>query len=770
MHPITPLQQRFLSGARMLYVIGLVLALILIIPTSWFPFQVAKIAALTTCFALAALCLIAADGMHLWRSKATTIALTILSLPVAFLISWYGSIDRSVGMLGLGGLEISTVFFTALAFLTLLGASLLFRSQRSTALLFNALFGAFILAAIFQLIAVIFGTNALPFQTFTDRSVNLIGKWNDLGLLLGILVLWSVIKLEWTALSRLHRILLVLLLLAVGILLDLIHFPVVWALLCGFSVLFIAARYILPHASRSIPWYAGAVAVISILFLVFGTPLNTNLSKIFPVTSLEVRPSYQATANIITAAHPTVSRALIGSGPNTFRQEWFVNRPAEVNLSPFWNLDFTVGYSTLLTLFADAGLLGAAAWLLPLFLTLLSLFRLVRSSTHTDLEKLIGTTIAVGAVYLWIASWFYVLSQDVVLLAFVLTGVLIGMAYGETVATRPASRLALSGMWVGTLLFFIATVGVAYAPDRLFLSDAYANQGLAALSAGNTQKALADAARSAAYQRTPSAFELAAQAHLSQLQALAAASSTQTTAQQNAFIATAQQAIGEAKEASMLDPQDYQPYALLGQIYSFLASLNVQGAYSLAQNTYALAAQKDPTNPEIPLLQAQLAGAANNMQEVQNYLQQSLTLKQNFTNAILTLVQLDIAQKDIKNAIVAAQAAVQSAPSVPSVWFELGLLYYSEGDTTDAIQPLEQAVKLQGNYANAEYFLGLSYYAQGKTAQAIQLFSNLAATNPDNQEVALILSNMQAGKSPFTSAKPPISTPPQRRATAPISE
>ena len=43
-------------------------------------------------------------------------------------------------------------------------------------------------------------------------------------------------------------------------------------------------------------------------------------------------------------------------------------------------------------------------------------------------------------------------------------------------------------------------------------------------------------------------------------------------------------------------------------------------------------------------------------------------------------------------------------------------------------------------------------------------------SNPDNKEVALILSNLQAGKDPFANAQPPIDDAPQKRSTPPVKD
>ena len=218
-------------------------------------------------------------------------------------------------------------------------------------------------------------------------------------------------------------------------------------------------------------------------------------------------------------------------------------------------------------------------------------------------------------------------------------------------------------------------------------------------------------------------------------------------------------------------PADYRSYLLIGQVYDLLASLKISGAYEKASESYTEAFKYNPSNPQIPLMLARLeAGQTGHTTQVQTYLTQSLKLKSNYTDAILFLVQLDVAANDIPSAIQAAQAAAQTAPGVPSILFELGLLYYSGGNTANAISPFEQAIALEPDYANAKYFLGLSYAAQNRTADAIKQFQDLQKSNPDSNEVQLILSNLEAGKPPFNAATPPVTTPPQDRTTAPLSQ
>jgi tetratricopeptide (TPR) repeat protein len=302
------------------------------------------------------------------------------------------------------------------------------------------------------------------------------------------------------------------------------------------------------------------------------------------------------------------------------------------------------------------------------------------------------------------------------------------------------------------------------------MMETYVNQGAVALQQGNIAAGLALADKAIATEKSGDSLQFGVLAGSQALQAIVQATSSPSTQVQQQFAQEAQNTIAVGQAAIAATPSDYRAYLAFGRVYDLLSSVGVQGAYDAAKTLYAQAAKHNPNDPEIPLAVARLEAVHGDAQATTAALSQSLKLKSDYTDAILFAVQLYVANKDISNAIVAAQAAVQSAPGVPSIWFELGLLYYSNNDTKDAIMPLEQAVKLQSDYANAKYFLGLSYAAQNRTQDAIAQFKDLAVTNPDNQEVQLILSNLESGKSPFDGAQPPITSTPQDRTEAPIKQ
>ena len=768
---------RFLSWAQGFYVAGLVLGLLFIIPSPWFPLQLGKTALVAVFLLVATVLFVLSGGVRsLLRDRSPLLILLGTILPISYLLSYAFALDRTVGISGFA-IESDTVLFVTIGFLVYVLGIGLFRNLRSTRWLLLGVVGGVALASVFQFIVIAFGTVVLP-DVFSDRSVNLVGKWNDLGLLVGLIPLLTLLSLEFATTLR-RRVLAGIVTLVSVILLALINFPLVWSLLLVFFVLlaiwsYFAARPVEAVSfTQSIPWVPVAGIVVSGIFLLWGTVVNTGLTSVFPVSSLEIRPNLSSSLDVVKVSHgSSVGRFLFGTGPETFGQQWLLHKPISVNQTPFWNLDFNVGYSSFVTALGSVGVVGAIAWLIPFILVLIGLIYALRSAHFGQREKLFATYLSVSSLYLWGGALFYVPSAAVLLVAFGLSGAALGLVFSKrhTEETEEPPRSLQPYMVAASIVLVLLVGWTTEATSRRYLAEVYVNQGQIALQQGDVAKAESLATQSQGVERTNDNLRFGITAGLTKLQQLGAVGNSPTTQQVQDFTAEAQKIVPLGKDAVALTPNDYRIYVSLGQVYDYLNSLGITGAYDNAKQMYQIAQQLNPTNPQIPLLEARLEAVKGNLTGVTDALKTSLTLKPDYTDAILFVVQLDVAQKDIPNAIKAATAAVQSAPGVPSIWFELGLLYYSAGDTKDAIVPLEQAVKLQSNYANAKYFLGLSYAAQNRLPEATQQFVDLAASNPDNQEVKLILSNLQAGKSPFTNAQPPVTNNPQDRTTAPISQ
>jgi tetratricopeptide (TPR) repeat protein len=305
--------------------------------------------------------------------------------------------------------------------------------------------------------------------------------------------------------------------------------------------------------------------------------------------------------------------------------------------------------------------------------------------------------------------------------------------------------LQVGALALGFVLI-VSSVWVAGKTAQRALAETYAGRAAVALQSGSIDDALVLANKAVSTESTGDTLRVQIQVGGSKLASITQQTGGDQKALQQQFQTTLQNVIVAGQAAVQKNPADYRPFFLMGQVYDLLNALKVEGAFEQASTTYLAALTRNPSNPAITLALARLAAAHGDAAGTEAYLRASLTQKQNYTDAILFLVQLNVANNDLNSAVQAAQAAVQSAPGVAPIWFQLGLLYYAGNDTKDAIAPLEQAIKIQSDYANAKYYLGLSYYAQNRQVEAEQLFQDLAKGNPDNQEVSKIILNMQAGK------------------------
>jgi tetratricopeptide (TPR) repeat protein len=778
-----------MSWSRYAYLAGIVLALILVVPTAWFPFQLAKLAVFALVLAAAVILFVAGGGAReLVRAHGFYLALLVGALPVSYLLSYLFSTDRSLAMTGVG-IETDTVVFVTMAAIAFLLSFVLFRTLRMVRLLTSVVFWTLSFAVAFQIIVILFG---LPIDIFTDRSVNLIGKWNDLGLAAGLLAMLILVQAEMGYTTKLRRVILGVALGLLALLLGIINFSLVWAFVLAGAIALGVVKFLTMRRAQTrtqtegtaaadsiankIPWFASATIVVSTLFILFGTSFNTGLTKLFPVSSLEVRPSFSSTLDVIGAARGgSISRALLGTGPNTFGNSWTMHKPAEVNQSLFWNLDFNVGFSTLVTAFGTVGLVGALAWLTPLLLVLLGLIRVVRLSALSREERIAGTALAFSSIFLISAILLYVPSASMILLALVISGATFGFLWrqgqpgvsddAQAQAASNTRQMASLGVMV---MLVVLTVVVTLTVDRRFLAEMYTQRAQYALGQGNSDQGFALIAKAQGIEKERNNVRLAIDAGNFKLQQIANDSTTPAADLQKQFTDTLTTTIDAGKIAISMYPNDYQQSLSLARVYDFLTSLKIEGAYENAKQYYTKAQESNPNNPQIALALGRLEAAKGNVALAQQHITRALTLKPNYTDAILFVVQMNVANNDIPNAIRAATAAAQTAPGVGPIWFELGLLYYAAGDTKSAIPALEKAISIVSDYANAKYFLGLSYYNEKRSVEALKQFEDLAASNPESAEVKLILSNIREGKDPFTAAKPPVTSAPEKRATAPL--
>jgi cytochrome c-type biogenesis protein CcmH/NrfG len=234
-----------------------------------------------------------------------------------------------------------------------------------------------------------------------------------------------------------------------------------------------------------------------------------------------------------------------------------------------------------------------------------------------------------------------------------------------------------------------------------------------------------------------------------------AANTSLTPAQaQQQFQTALSQSVQSAQAATKLGPNNYENWAVLGSVYQTVVPLNIDGAYQNAKDAYTHAVTLDPTDPTLEYTLAQLEIAQKNDAAGEADLNQAISLKPDYTQAIFLLSQLEVQEGKAKDALQAAEAAQYFSPNDPTILFQVGILKSANGDIPGAEQALLQAVQINPQYANAHFFLAVMYALQNQFVPAITQLQAVSALSKDNaQAVAADIASLQANKNPFPASQ-----------------
>ncbi len=703
----------------------------------------------------------------------------VLLLPLAYLIAAVFSDNATQSLFGTS-FEIDTVLMiTALAVTAILGATLFSTPSPIQSLVLFSLLAAAVVAVV-EIIQLTFG---LPFDSFSSSTANLVGKWNDLGIYCGLLFILAMhISVFSNSLSRSGVWILRLLLTLSALGIIVVNFFNVWIALAIAAALFLFARaHTLRRGGvglfsreffRRIPLLPLLTLLIALMFLLFHAQLSAILGEALSIFQVEARPSWQSTFDI--AAVGFDSNPLLGSGPNTFGEQWLLHKPAGINETPFWGVQFTQGVGIVPTTFATAGLLGGAAWLFLLGLFLYRGYRLFRATSFAIPSVTVLSYIS--ALYLLGMAVFYLPGIALMVLAFLALGIFVAYVERERgsaplvipLTLRPFGVMPLAGVLVGVLLAGGVGFVLYQTTNRVIGATDYYG---AIESIGKNDLPTAESRARASTVREPGndAARLLAEIGFAVMNQIAGSQEGTAEERLKNFESVAKGAIEAGFFAVQNNPHNPANWVTLGRLYELLFSVGAKDAYDDAKLAYEEALRRSPHDPSLHLMLARLEATNDDGEAARGHLARALETKRNYTAAVFFLSQLEISEGKIADAISSSEAALALSPQETVLWFQLGFLHYSTKNFRAAAQAFERAVAIQENYSNARYFLGLSYYELKRPVEALAQFMRVAELNPTNAEVAKIVSNLSAGKAPLADLKPPVSTP-EKRGNLPVPE
>jgi cytochrome c-type biogenesis protein CcmH/NrfG len=644
-------------------------------------------------------------------------------------------------------------------------------AHKKTVLRLYLLLAASALAlAVFHLFRIIFGADMLSFKLFGDAASTPFGEWNGLAIFFGLVVILSLLAIEQLTLRLAGRIMFGVVVVASLIMLAIINFKAVFFVLGIVSLMMIlyaltkghlkSSRVaLLSEEASSFPVIISLVTLaVSIVFIIGGPAVGSMVSRATGISYIEVRPSFQATVGIAKEVYK--ESPILGVGPNRFADAWREHRDASINTTIFWNTNFQAGFGYLPTLFVTGGLIGGLVWMIFLgWFTVLGTRTLLRPTQNTDTVWYFVTFSSfVASLYLWGMSLLYVPGPVLLLLAAACTGIFLSarrtyLAQSGSLFSV-ADGLRVTFVTVGaTVLLVVASVGSLYYMSRYYVATAMYADAFADLSQGGSQEAAIaqmmrafEISQDDLFARQVAAYEQA------RLQEKVVATLSETTADdvdQNDLQQSVLASVNNAQTAVGLDSTDPENHALLGRVYATAVPLNIPEAYDLARQSLERARDLDPQNPSRLLALGELELLKGNRAPAREYVNQAIALKQNYTDAIYMLTQIEIADGNVAAAITSTQALTFLESNNPVRFFQLGVLQYNEKRNAEAAKSFEQAIILSPDYSNARYFLAFVYDALNRKGDAATQLQEVLARNPDNEEVkALILALSQNGALP----------------------
>jgi tetratricopeptide (TPR) repeat protein len=488
---------------------------------------------------------------------------------------------------------------------------------------------------------------------------------------------------------------------------------------------------------------AFVVFAVSVLFIVGGATFGGWISKYTHVSYVEVRPSFEATANIARSVYH--ENAFLGIGTNKFNDAWRLYKDASINVTPFWNTEFNAGNGYITTFFVTTGVLGGLAWIVFLLLFVIMGTRQLLSSTEGDrVWYFIAVSSFVSALYIWGMSLIYVPGVVILLLGALCTGVSISafsMLSDKNEITFSVGMNRRTGfvLTLGVIVVIIASVSTLYVAGRHYSAVYAFNTSVVSMQEGKSIDELEKEVSNAYQLSTSDIFaRRIAEYQLARMNNLVAVQ-TPTEAEQQQFSNASVNGVNAAQQAIQIDNAEPANWSVLGGIYGVLASVKVEGAQARALEALAKSRELNPKNP-LPYLESAIVEArGGSYDSARDYIQQAINLKPNFTEAFFLLSQLEIAQGNVEAAIKSTQSVISLEPQNPARYYQLGVLESARKNLQGAIAAFEQAVALDQNYANARYLLALAYDEAGRSGDAKTQLEAVLNLNPGNADITTLL-------------------------------
>ena len=566
--------------------------------------------------------------------------------------------------------DVGTFWFMFACFLLMLMSAAVFRDSKKVSILLMGIVFSSLVVLVFQTLYLFLPQ--LGLGVLAGKTDNIVGGWNAFGFFAGLSSLVALFVIEFFEVSRVVKWILGLLLfwsLAMVAVVASSNFTLAWILIGVFSLVIFIYKASISYEDDGnggkkikFPIISFAVVTLALLFFMSGPDFRGFLSNQLGISSNEVSPTFRSTALIAKSVLQT--NPLLGIGPNRFSEAWSLYKPAEINETQFWDVAFNSGSGLLPTVASTTGVLGILALLVFFAFFLIAGVQSIFSSMRRGVNYTL-MAFFVTAFYLFVVSFFYASGSVLILLAFAFTGVFIGFGNGEnknreiSISFLDDHRKSFFGMMF-LIFIMMSSVVVTVKYGERFASVIYFRKALLAPTVE-----VANAAISRAVSLYPNDLYLKtyAQVYLLKINELSKKDEASLTEAEKTEIRTnLDQAVSGAQLAASYNPKNYVNFQDLGSIYQSLATFGVKDANAKAIEAYQVAATLNPLNPRIKLVMASASFADGKVEDAKTYASEALTLKPDYLDALIVLIQIAQSEKDNVASLAYAERALVLIP------------------------------------------------------------------------------------------------------------
>lgn len=354
-------------------------------------------------------------------------------------------------------------------------------------------------------------------------------------------------------------------------------------------------------------------------------------------------PSWTGSWSIALDTIRSPKAALIGGGASSYSNLYLRFKPIWLNALSTWNVPFSQASNVPFTLLVTMGFFGLATWTLIAWQSV----RMFQAYTGTAksmaamvaalfvLQLLFPTTISILIVQAVLLTALFA-AQSEKLPVFKLQALTMTM---EVDAPHSHSATAQKASFPVFIMSGVLLIGVLFSGYHFFkfaVSSYTVMQASKALAAQDIVKTYE--LQQKAIQFNPYIDVLRRDYALTNMFIATSLSSKTdvTEAEKQQIAQLLQQAVREARSATLLDSLDVENWAVLAQVYKNMIGA-VEQADQFAVQSYVQAINNDPTNPGLRIALGGIFLDQKQYQQAASIFQQAVEIKQDFPNAYYNL-------------------------------------------------------------------------------------------------------------------------------------